>query len=543
MADLLQLEPDQFSWRSLFPDAVSPATYRSPAGCAMMAGMSEPPSSSDAVRGRPSGAGYTVTMRVMAPHDPTLLPRLAEVVSGAQGVVTGMDLVDVTTAGATVDLTLLALDEDHVHEVTAALEAQTGARVRHTSDPTFLYHLGGKIEVTARTPLRTRQDMSMAYTPGVGRVASAIAARPESAWTLTAKGSSVAIVTDGTAVLGLGDIGPLGALPVMEGKSLIFKEFAGLNAYPLCLNARDPQAVIDATLAIAPGFGGINLEDIAAPACFYVESELQRQLDIPVFHDDQHGTAVVVAAALLNACRITGRTFPHVRVVLIGCGAAGSAISTALLDAGVEDLVIVDKHGVLTEGASGLAHHRSLAERSNPRGVTDVASALKDADVFIGTARRGSVDPRLLEAMAPQPIVFALSNPEPELLPSEVRADALLATGRSDMPNQINNALCFPGFFRGALDVRASTVTLAMKQAATRAIADIVTDEQRGLGVIIPTMFQTRLHQAVARAVSDAWIAEHPQARRHEGGHPFDADLDFGLAALGSPIPSAIPSR
>ncbi len=466
-------------------------------------------------RARPSGAGYTVTLRVVAPHDPTLLPRLAEVVSEANGVVTGVDLVDVTTAGATVDLTLLALGEDHVAEVAAALETHTGVRVRHTSDPTFLFHLGGKIEVAARTPLRTRQDLTMAYTPGVARVASAIAQRPESAWTLTAKGTSVAIVTNGTAVLGLGDIGPYGALPVMEGKSVIFKEFAGVNAYPLCLDAHGAQAVIDATLAIAPGFGGINLEDIAAPDCFRVEAELQRRLDIPVFHDDQHGTAIVVSAGLLNACRITGRDFPDVRVVLVGCGAAGTAISTALLDAGVKDLVIFDKDGVLTP--NGLDHHRTLAERSNPRGVTEIAAALRDADVFIGTARRGSVDPDLLKTMAPRPIVFALSNPEPELLPDEARPDTLLATGRSDMPNQINNALCFPGFFRGALDVRASTVTLAMKQAAMRAIADIVTDEQRGLGVVVPTMFQSRLHQAVATAVGDAWLAEHPESRKRDG--------------------------
>ena len=487
-------------------------------------------------RPRPSGAGYTVTMRVMAPHDPALLPRLAEVVSEARGVVTGMDLVDVSPSGATVDLTMLALDEDHVHEVAAALEAETGVKVRHTSDPTFLYHLGGKIQVTGRTSLRTRQDMSMAYTPGVARIASAIAVRPESAWTLTAKGSSVAIVTDGTAVLGLGNIGPLGALPVMEGKSLIFKEFGGVNAYPICLNTKSAQEVIDATLAIAPGFGGINLEDIAAPNCFFVETELQRQLDIPVFHDDQHGTAIVVSAALLNACRITGRTFPDVRVVHVGCGAAGTAICSALLDAGVKDLIIFDKDGVLREGPDTPPHHRLLAARSNPRGITTIEEALRDADVFIGTARRGSVDPELLQAMAPQPIVFALSNPEPELLPEEARKDALLATGRSDMPNQINNALCFPGFFRGALDARATSVTLAMKQAATRAIADIVTDDQRGLGVIIPTMFQARLHQAVARAVSDAWLTEHPDGRKREPsllGQP-----DFGLPDLPAPIPS-----
>jgi malate dehydrogenase (oxaloacetate-decarboxylating) len=475
---------------------------------------------------RKAGAGYAVTMRVLAPHDPTLLPRLAGVVSDALGVVTGMDLVDVTTAGATVDLTLLAADEDHVQQVAAALETLVGITVRHTSDPTFLYHLGGKIQITGRTPLRTRQDMTMAYTPGVARVASAIAARPESAWTLTGKGTSVAIVTDGTAVLGLGNIGPLGALPVMEGKSLIFKEFAGVNAFPLCLNASSPQAVIDAALAIAPGFGGINLEDIASPACFYVEAELQRQLDIPVFHDDQHGTAVVVTAALLNACRITGRTFPDVRIVHIGCGAAGTAICTALLDVGVKDLVIFDRDGVLRDQPGTPDHQRVLAARSNPRGVTDIAAALKDADVFIGTARRGSVDPELLRTMAPRPIVFALSNPEPELLAEEARPDALLATGRSDMPNQINNSLCFPGFFRGALDARATGVTLAMKQAATRAIADSVTDDQRGLGIITPTMFQPRLHQTVAKAVSDAWRAEHPESRRVRGND--DIGVEFG---------------
>ncbi len=486
------------------------------------------PQAHPARTGRPSGAGYTVTMRVLAPHDPTLLPRLAEVVSEARGVVTGMDLVDVTTSGATVDLTLLALDEDHVHEVAAALETEANVKVRHTSDPTFLYHLGGKIQVTARTQLRTRQDMSMAYTPGVARVASAIAARPESAWTLTAKGTSVAIVTDGTAVLGLGNIGPLGALPVMEGKSLIFKEFAGVNAYPLCLDAKTPQAVIDATLAVAPGFGGINLEDIASPACFFVETELQRQLNIPVFHDDQHGTAIVVSAALLNACRITGRTFPDVRIVHVGCGAAGTAICSALLDAGVKDLVIFDKDGVLVDGGDTPPHQRALAARSNPRGIATIADALRDADVFIGTARRGSVDPDLLQAMAAQPIIFALSNPEPELLPDEARKDALLATGRSDMPNQINNALCFPGFFRGALDARATTVTLAMKQAATLAIADIVTDDQRGLGIIIPTMFQTRLHQAVARAVSDAWLTEHPDGRKRDAGLLSEPGMGFG---------------
>jgi malate dehydrogenase (oxaloacetate-decarboxylating) len=438
-------------------------------------------------------------------------------VSAAGGVVTGMDLVDVTTRGTTVDLTLLALDEPHVGEVSRMLEERGGCRVRRTSDPTFLFHLGGKIEVTPRTPLRTRQDLSMAYTPGVGRVSEAIARRPEDAWKLTTKGNSVAIVTDGTAVLGLGNLGPLAALPVMEGKSLIFKEFASVNAYPLCLDTHSADELIKATLALAPGFGGINLEDIAAPACFEVERTLQRELDIPVFHDDQHGTAIVASAALINACRMTGRTFTDVRVVQVGMGAAGSAIASALLDAGVTDLVAFDRDGVLTDGPDVPPHHAEIAARSNPRGVRDLEKALDGADVFIGTARRGAVSPEAIRTMADRAIVFALSNPEPEVYPEEVRPDMLLATGRSDMPNQLNNALCFPGFFRGALDAQASTVTLAMKQAATQAIADSVSDKQLRLGVMVPTMFQAHVHDNVATAVRDAWLTEFGMENGQEG--------------------------
>jgi malate dehydrogenase (oxaloacetate-decarboxylating) len=437
-----------------------------------------------------------------------------------------MDLVEVAAAGTTVDLTVQAVNEEHVKAVTGALEASE-CRVRHVSDRTFLYHLGGKIEVTPRVAVRTRQDLALAYTPGVGRIASAIARRPSDAWALTAKGSSVAIATDGSAVLGLGPLGPLAALPVMEGKALLFKHFGGLNAYPICLDTHSPEALIEAVVAIAPGFGGINLEDIAAPACFEVEAELQRRLDIPVFHDDQHGTAVVVMAAVTNACRLTGRKLGDLRAVLVGAGAAGTAVAETLLNAGVTDLVVFDRDGVLGDGPGALAHHARLAARSNPRGVTTLSLALAGADLFIGTSRRGSVDPALMAEMAPRPMVFALANPEPEVFAEELRPDAVTATGRSDMPNQINNSLCFPGFFKGALAARASYVTAAMKQAATDALVASVSDDELALGVIVPSMFQPRVHEQVATAVQQAWTDEHRSSTPPEPpwGGPGIGDL------------------
>jgi malate dehydrogenase (oxaloacetate-decarboxylating) len=462
-----------------------------------------------AVRPGPPGASYTVTVRVTAHPHPALLPRLAQAVSSVGAMVVGMDLVEVAAAGTTVDLTLQANSEDHVTAVTAALE-RAECRVRHVSDRTFLYHLGGKIEVTPRVAVRTRQDLSLAYTPGVGRVASAIARRPSDAWALTAKGTSVAIATDGSAVLGLGALGPLAALPVMEGKALLFKHFGGLNAYPICLDVATPEALVDAVAAVAPGFGGINLEDIAAPACFWVEPELQSRLDIPVFHDDQHGTAAVVLAAVLNGCRMTGRELSGVRAVIVGVGAAGTAVAEGLLDAGVGELVAFDVDGVLSSGPGAAPHHARLAARCNQRGVKTLRAALVGADLFIGTSRRGAVEPSMLADMAPRPLVFALANPEPEVFAEELGEGAVVATGRSDFPNQINNSLCFPGFFKGALSARAAYVTPAMKAAATRAIAGCVSDEELAVGVIVPSMFQARVHEQVAAAVAAAWQAEHP---------------------------------
>ena len=449
------------------------------------------------------GAAYSVTLRLEAPVDPQLLPRIAHLVSADGAVVVGMDLVDVTTAGAVVDVTLQAYDQPHVDRVARSL-AGDGLRIRHTSDRTFLYHLGGKIEVAPRRTVRTRDELSMAYTPGVGRVATAIAETPDSAWTLTSKGSSVAIVTDGSAVLGLGRLGPLAALPVMEGKAVIFKQFGRVNAYPICLDVTSADELIAAALAVAPGFGGMNLEDIASPVCFAVEAALQQQLDIPVFHDDQHGTAIVVLAGLINACRLTGRELADLRVVVVGVGAAGSAVVQAMLDAGVRDIVAVDRDGPLRAGSKVASHHERLAACTNPRGIATVAEALAGADVFIGAATRGSVDPALLQTMTKRPIVFALSNPVPEVFAEELPAEAVFATGRSDFPNQVNNSLCFPGFFRGALDARARRVTPEMKLAATHAIAASVPDEQLQVGVIIPSMFASGVHDRVARAVAEA---------------------------------------
>jgi malate dehydrogenase (oxaloacetate-decarboxylating) len=452
---------------------------------------------------------------VAAPSSTTLLPDLSRIVGTTGAVVVAVDLVGVDPKGATVDVSFHARDDAHVKAVNDALTG-AGYDVRHVSDRTFLFHLGGTISVVPKTPIRTRDDLSLAYTPGVARIASAIAESPTSAWNLSIKGNSVAIVTDGSAVLGLGNLGPLAALPVMEGKASLFRSFAGVDAFPICLDVHSVDEIVAATAAIAPGFGGINLEDIAAPKCFEVERQLQERLDIPVFHDDQHGTAIVVLAGLINACRLTGRELSEVRAVVVGVGAAGHAISEALLDAGIGDLVPVDVDGPFGPSDVLPEHHADIAQRANRGGFRSLEEAMEGADAFIGVARRGSIDPKLFTTMARAPIVFALSNPEPEALPSEVPPDAVLATGRSDLPNQVNNALCFPGLFRGCLDARARSVTSSMKHAAANALAGAVSDEERSIGVIIPSLFHPDLHRLVAVAVRDAAeeVTARPRTRR-----------------------------
>ncbi|NEE02546.1 NAD(P)-dependent malic enzyme [Phytoactinopolyspora halotolerans] len=371
-------------------------------------------------------------------------------------------------------------------------------------------HRGGKLEVRSTVPVRDAGDLSLAYTPGVARVCTAIADAPALVNELTWKGNTVAVVTDGSAVLGLGDIGPEAALPVMEGKALLFKEFAKVDAVPVCLDCRDVDELVETVARMAPTFGGINLEDISAPRCFEVERRLQERLDIPVFHDDQHGTAVVVAAALVNALRLTGRVLSDTRVVVSGAGAAGVAVARILLSMGARDLVVADRQGAIHPGREGLSPiKREMAEATNPeRRRGSVHDVLDGADVFIGVSG-GTVDESSVARMAPEAIVFALANPDPEVHPTLARRHAaVVATGRSDFPNQINNVLAFPGIFRGALDVRASRISEGMKQAAAEALAEIVGDELTA-DYVVPGPFDPRVAPAVADAVAGAARAEN----------------------------------
>jgi len=375
-------------------------------------------------------------------------------------------------------------------------------------DPVLAYHLGGKLEVVPRTPLRDRRDLSLAYTPGVAQVCRAIAADPALLDVYTGRGNTVAVVSDGTAVLGLGNIGPGAAMPVMEGKAMLFKHFAGIDAVPICLDTTDVDEIVDTVARLAPTFGGVNLEDISAPRCFEVERRLQERLAMPVFHDDQHGTAVVVLAALTNAAAVVGRPTAGMRVVVSGAGAAGVAIAGMLLRAGIGDVVVCDSRGVVERGRLDLpAHKRELAAATNPRGLRGpLAGALLGADVFVGVSG-GVVPEEAIASMAPGAIVFALANPDPEVHPTLARRHAaVVGTGRSDFPNQINNVLAFPGIFRGALDARATRVTEGMKLAAARAIAGAV--ERPSAEEVVPSVFDTRVVTAVAAAVAEAAVRD-----------------------------------
>jgi malate dehydrogenase (oxaloacetate-decarboxylating) len=382
-------------------------------------------------------------------------------------------------------------------------------RVESVSDRTFLMHLGGKIEITPKVSVKTRDDLSMAYTPGVARVCAAIAEDPEKAWALTVKGNTVAVVSDGSAVLGLGDIGPRAAMPVMEGKALLFKELAGVDAFPLCIATQDVDAIVEFVKAAEPAFGGINLEDIAAPRCFEVERRLSAELDIPVFHDDQHGTAIVVLAALLNALRVVGKRAQDIRVVVVGAGAAGLACAEIIRAHGVRELDVCDIDGALYAGRPGLDPMRAaLAENTNPEGRRGSANELlAGADVMVGVSGPGAVSPAAVRTMAPGAVVFAMANPVPEITPEAVGdAVAIMATGRSDYPNQINNVLAFPGVFRGALDVRASTINEEMKLAAAAAIAGVIDADELHGEYIVPSVFNPRVAEAVAAEVAAAAI-------------------------------------
>ncbi len=448
-------------------------------------------------------SSYSITMRLHTAPDHGVVGAVATAIAQAGGIVMAVDVAESSHERLVVDVTCSAGDADHAKLLEQAVDAVDGVTVHKTSDRTFLLHIGGKIEVRSKVPMRNRDDLSMAYTPGVGRVSMAIAEHPEDVWRLTTKGNTVAVVTDGSAVLGLGNIGPGAAMPVMEGKAALFKRFADIDAWPICLDTQDTDEIVRAVEMIAPGFGGINLEDIAAPRCFEIERRLRASLDIPVFHDDQHGTAIVVLAALTNALRVVKKQLADVRIVVSGAGAAGTAIVTLLLAAGAVDVVVWDREGCLSRDDESLppAKHE-LAQVTNPRLVRgDLHDGLTGADVFIGVSGPNLLDPLWIKDMADDAVVFALANPDPEVDPAEAeKYAAVVASGRSDYPNQINNVLAFPGVFRGLLDARASDVTLDMLLRAAEAIALVVKDEELNPNFIIPTVF----HPDVPKAVADA---------------------------------------
>ncbi len=453
-------------------------------------------------------ASYSITVRVEIRNRPGMLGRVTSAIGEAGGDIGAVDIVELRKDRVVRDLTINARDDGHGQEIVAALRRLDGVRIVNVSDRTFLMHLGGKIGIHNKVPVKTRDDLSMTYTPGVARVCLAIKEDREKVFTLTIKQNAVAVVTDGTAVLGLGAIGPEAALPVMEGKALLFKEFADVDAFPICLATTDVDKIVETVKLIAPVFGGINLEDISAPRCFEVEERLRAELDIPVFHDDQHGTAVVVLAALLNALRLVGKDPPGISVVVCGVGAAGTAAIKILRAVGVARILAVDEHGILAPGRPApmdpikawVARATNAADRQGT-----LADALEGADVFIGVSAPGVLKARDVQTMARDPIVFAMANPVPEIMPEEAAPHVrVMATGRSDYPNQINNVLCFPGFFRGLLDCRASRVTDEMKIAAAQAIASIVGRNELHEEYIIPSVFNKKVAPAVAREVVKA---------------------------------------
>ncbi|HZZ52245.1 MAG TPA: NAD-dependent malic enzyme [Pseudonocardia sp.] len=453
------------------------------------------------------GPGYTITARVEAPPSAGSAGDLAAAVGNVGGVVTAFDVVDAGADHIVMDISCNALNEDHSRQITEALAALPGVVVRKVSDRTFLVHLGGKLEVTPKISLRTRDDMSRAYTPGVARICRAIAANPEDARRLTIKRNTVAVVTDGSAVLGLGNIGAAAALPVMEGKAVLFKRFAGVDAWPVCLDTQDTEQIIETVRAIAPVYGGINLEDIAAPRCFEIESRLREMLDIPVFHDDQHGTAIVVLGALRNALRVVNKPIGDCKIVVCGVGAAGSAIIRLMLPEEPGDVLAVDINGIVYPGRAGLEDDSNLAwiaEHTNAEHRSGtLADALVGADVFIGVSAPNLFGAEELATMNSRSVVFALANPDPEVDPAIAqRHAAIVATGRSDYPNQINNVLAFPGVFRGLLDGGHRTITDEMLRAAAAAIASVVAEPNASF--IVPSVFDMTVANQVAKAVSEA---------------------------------------
>ena len=452
----------------------------------------------------PFNASNSIIVRLKIDNKVGMLASVNRVISEMGGVVGAIDLVGPEDGVLVRDISIFTNDPDHSDKIVESIKKTPGVEFVNFSDRTFLVHLGGKISIRNRIPVKTRDDLSMAYTPGVARICMEINQDPEDAYKLTTKGNTVAVVTDGTAVLGLGNIGPKAAMPVMEGKAMLFKEFADIDAWPICLDTTDTEEIIRIVKAIAPGFGGINLEDIAAPRCFEIEQRLREELEIPVFHDDQHGTAVVTTAALINALKVVGKNVEKIKVIVSGAGAAGIACTKMIMHLGVKNLIVCDSKGAIHSKRTNLNPSKNwLAENSNPE---KESGALKEviagADVFLGVSAPNIIGQKDVKNMAKDPIVFAMSNPDPEISPEEASPfAAVMATGRSDYPNQINNVLCFPGIFRGALDCRSNTINEEMKLAAAHAIAGVVDDAHLNADYIIPSVFDTTVVKKISESV------------------------------------------
>ncbi|MDX2230705.1 MAG: malic enzyme-like NAD(P)-binding protein [Leptolyngbyaceae cyanobacterium bins.349] len=452
-------------------------------------------------------SSFSLTIRFQVPNRPGMLANVTRAISTLGGSMGQIDLIEQTRQISIRDITVDCASTEHAETIVDAVKALPETKVINVYDRTFNLHRGGKICIQSRIPLRGQDDLAMAYTPGVGRICTAIARDPEEVYNLTIKQNMVAIVTDGSAVLGLGNLGPEAAMPVMEGKAMLFKEFAGVDAFPICLATQDIDEIVETVKRIAPVFGGVNLEDIAAPRCFEIESRLQRELNIPIFHDDQHGTAIVSLAALFNALKLVKKSMSEIRIVINGAGAAGVAIARLLRKAHAEHIVMCDSKGILALDRTDLTEEkREFAIAAGGK----LADAMQGADVFLGVSAPGVVTPEMVRSMAADPIVFAMANPIPEIQPELIAADvAVMATGRSDYPNQINNVLAFPGIFRGALDCRAQALTTTMYLEAAQAIADLVKPSELNREHIVPSVFDERVASVVSAAVQ--------RAARHDG--------------------------
>ena len=476
-----------------------------------------------AVEGFVPVAGYTITVRAQYPNKPGMLGRIATAIGEAGGDIGAVDLVRTNKTRIVRDITVGARDNEHGRCIVEALRAMKGLAIRSVSDPVFLAHQGGKIEIHNKMALSGRGDLSRVYTPGVARVCLAIAARPDAVYSLTVKKNTVAVVTDGTAVLGLGDIGPKAAMPVMEGKAMLFKEFGQVDAWPICLDTKDVNEIVNTVKYIAPAFGGINFEDISAPRCFEIEERLKKELDIPVFHDDQHGTSVVVLAALLNAVKIVKKNMADLRVVVCGVGAAGVACTKIFMSVGITHIIGCDSKGAIYRGRKeGMNPVKQwFAKNTNPDNLKgSLSDVMEGADLFLGVSGPNVLAVDDVKKMAKNPIVFALANPDPEIRPEAAGPYVrVMATGRSDFPNQINNVLCFPGLFRGVLDARAWDINEPMKIAAAHAIADSVAKSELSEEYIIPSVFNRQVFIKVAKAVAEA-AYESGAAERHRKVHP-----------------------